>query len=195
MILFSPTIQALIASGNAQAFYLLLIQNEDLSIYKASTTLFTEVTMSNGITYESDDYIVSVDPPKLDTVVDREQYKLTLADPNFLSGEDAENGLMGKFMECRFGFFNKSTGEIYTDLADTFMVYGGRVDGGAFSIDTNEIGDSTFTIAGSSPMAALEMRKGIYLSRDYIRNKNPKDSCCDQIHEGSGSLVLKWGRA
>jgi hypothetical protein len=41
---------------------------------------------------------------------------------------------------------------------------------------------------------SLEMKSGILLTKDSVRKRNPKDSCCDTLYDGSATLVLKWGK-
>jgi len=195
MLLFSPRVRQLIADGRARVFYTLHLLNADGTVFRASTTHFSSVKLGNDITYVADDFIVSVDPPKISSNVDREQYRVTLADPDFQSAADAENGLVGKKMEARLGFLDPDTGLPLTDLADTFVVYKGRVDGMTSTISTDEVGESLFDMTGASPMVSLDMSKGIFLSRDSIRARDKEDACCDKIYNGSSSLVLKWGRS
>jgi len=194
MLTFSPKVVSIIASGKGEAFYLLHILNGNGSLYRASTTHFNSMTMANGITYAADDFIVNVDPPKLDTTVDREQYKITLADANFRTAADAENGMVGKRVEARIGFIDPDNGLPLTTMADTLCVYRGRLDGISATIETSEFGESTFVISCGSPMMSLDMKKGVYLSRDFVRSKYPTDSCCDKVYTGSGQIIFKWGK-
>ena len=39
----------------------------------------------------------------------------------------------------------------------------------------------------------LDMKKGLYLSKDKVRGRNPDDSSCDRVYDGSGA-TLKWGK-
>jgi len=195
MLLFSPRVRQLIADGRARAFFCLHLLNADLSVYRASTTHYNTVKLGNDITYAADDFIVSVDPPKISSNVDREQYRVTLADPEFQGAADAENGLVGKRMEVRLCFLDPDTNLPLTDIEDTFIVYKGRVDGMTSNVSTEEVGESLFDMTGASPMVSLDMSKGTYLSRDVMRARDPEDSSCDKIYNGSGALVLKWGRS
>jgi hypothetical protein len=81
-----------------------------------------------------------------------------------------------------------------TTLTDTLLIYRGKINGASYLIQTEEIGEVILQVTGASPMADLNLKKSIYLSRDYIRNKNPNDACCDMIYAGSGTLGLRWGR-
>lgn len=193
MQLFSPAIKALIESGKAEAFFFMKILYGNGTLYRASTTHHTSFTMG-GVNYISDDYIVSVDPPRTSTTVDREQYKVTLADPYFTTAISAETGLIGRKMEARIGFLSATTNLPLTDPADSIVVYKGRIDGLAATISAAEVGEASFVMSFASPMVSLDMRKGLYFSRDTMRSRNPADSSADMIYTGSGSLIMKWGK-
>jgi len=195
MIVFSPKISQIIAVGQSESFFCFHLANKDGSIFRASTTFFNDVTLENGVRYFADDLIVSLDPPRLDSTVDREQYRITCSDPNYDLAAAAEVGLVGKLAEVRLCFIDTTTGLPATALADTLVVYRGKIDQLSSVIETEESGESLFNIVCASPMLSLMAKNGLYLSRDFVRSRVPLDSCCDQIYEGSAAPALKWGRA
>jgi hypothetical protein len=143
--------------------------------------------------------LVSADPPQQSTTVDREQYKVSLADPEFLLGDIAEANLVGKRLFVHLAIIDPTTGlpllgQDNEGVADAFNIYTGSIDGGAYDIDTRELGESLFQVTGVSPILSLEMKSGIYLSKDAVRQRNPNDSCCDSLYDGSAAVVLKWGK-
>jgi hypothetical protein len=172
-----------------------------------------------GFLYPSDDSLVALDPPQATTNVDREQYQVSIADPSFslLHDESFTNmndtdinshqnyfskRFIGRSMETRIGFIetrpnivDSPEGHPLVNINDTIIVYRGRIDGVACSIDTGAIGSLLINISGSSPMRNLDLKKSVYLSRDFMRKRDPKDSSCDQVYGGSGKMILKWGRA
>lgn len=190
MLQFSASVAAEIAAKTAKGFLCVLVKDSSDTVLLASTTYYDTVTLSDGIDYEPDDNVISVDPPQLSTTVDREEYKIVLDG----AALDANLDLVGCILEVRLCFLNTTTGLPYTDLADTLLFYRGRVSGKAAEFDTSELGSYQHTVSGASPMMALEMTGGMYLSRDFIRSMHPDDSCCDEIYQGSSALVLKWGR-
>ena len=194
MITFSANIQSVMASGNGEAFYLLAIREGDGTLLRATTTHFEDILMGNGINYEADDYLQSVDAPHISSNVDREQFKIALVDPSFMNGSDAEKGFIGKRLELIEGFINPVTGKPFTDMVDTFTLYKGQIDSSGFKITTIDIGESIFAISGASPMAALEMARNGLLTKEETRARNPNDSSMDLIYEGSGTIALKWGK-
>jgi len=194
MITFSPNVQAVMASGNGESVYLLRIRNGDGTLNRATTTHYEQVTMGNGVVYEADDYLHSVDMPNISSTVDREQFKIALVDPNFLNGVDAERGFIGKKLELIMGFINPVTGKVYTNMIDTFTLYKGQIDSSGFKITTVDIGESIFAISGASPMASIEMARNGLLTKEETRSRNPNDSSMDQVDEGSGNALTKWGK-
>jgi hypothetical protein len=190
----SSNVVALIANETISSFYMVLVRHyNDGMIHFNTTSHFADVTLSNGITYLADGKLKSADPPQLNTTVDREQYKVILADPAFADGALLGQGLVGKVMEVRVGFINPATGLPYTDIADTFVSYKGRINSAAYLVDTEE-GSVDLELVGVSPLISLDMVKGYYLSRDFVRQKDATDSSFDAVYEGSSAVILKWGK-
>lgn len=194
MITFSPRVTELIASNRAEAFFCMHILNGGGSLFKASTTYHENVALSNGVTYISDDFIAKMEPPHQSSDVDKEKYKLAVNDDGFFLAANAENGLVGKRMEVRICFFDPDIPGPLLNLADTMILYKGRLHGLEGELEMEEFGQIGFTITGSSPMMSLDMTKGIFLSKDAIRARNPNDGSCDDIYKGSTPLLQKWGK-
>ena len=226
MITFSNNVKNALASDMIEAFYMLRILNSDGTSIFTSTSLYTDITLTDDLganlnsstnyhVYISDDSIISVDLPSLSTNVDREQYKIVVSANNLLNAAptidintknisltnkefgqlaNTQNMLIGRGIEGRIGFINTTTGMPFTKLSDTILIYKGTIESIGYLIKTQEMGESLLQITGSSPMRNLDLKSGLYLSKDYIRQVNLNDSCCDQIYEGSGAVTLKWGR-
>ncbi len=195
MLQFSANVTNEIGSGRSKALICVHIIDNLNDIKYAATTYYNNVTLSNGVTYLADDTLVSVEPPQFNTSVDREQYKITVAGSDFLDLIGTEGDLVGCRLFVYLVFINSVTGTPFLDMVDALPFYIGRVDGISGELETGEIGSELYIIKGASPMMALEMSKGLFLSRDFVRGRYPGDTSCDTIYEGSGSLVLKWGRS
>lgn len=195
MILFSATIADLIASGQAEVCFALVIRESNDAVFLTSTTHFENVQLDDGVSYTADDFIVRADPPQQSSNVDRESYKLTVTDPTFLVSALGENGLVGKKIELNLCFVNPTTGKIYPEAANRLCVYKGRIEGLEGEINTESIGSQEFVISCASPNMSLEQSRGIYCSRDIMRGRNPNDGCCDKIYTGSTPAVSKWGKS
>lgn len=188
MIEFSTAILAAMRKPTVESFYLV-----DFAGYR-STTHFSNITLSNGETYVSDGKLLQIDPPRMSTIVDREIYKLSFADPDMVFAEALEAGIVGKTVTVRLGIVDLETGQPFTNIADTVLVYRGTVDNGSYSIETAELGECIFNISCSSPMADLDMTKSLLTSKTALSNVDPSDTSFSQIYEGSGQAQLKWGK-
>jgi hypothetical protein len=193
MINFSPTVVEVLAQPTIESFYLVRVLDGATVMY-STTSYFRDITLSNGTIYYSDGRLLSVDTPQLSSSVDRELYKIAIADPDFNSSEAADAGLVGKQVEVRLCFVSHITKNPLTNIADCPLVYKGTVEGTNYTIETATVGESVLSISCSSPMSDLDLRRPIYLSKDTVSSRNPLDTCCDQIYEGSGQLTLKWGK-
>jgi hypothetical protein len=187
MITFSPAIIAILENPSIETFYI-------VKIGSYATTSYFNNTIINNVTYLADGKLVTVDPPRLSTTVDRELYKVILTDSDYALGNLMQTGLVGQDFEVRLLFLNPATNLPLTNVEDTILVYKGAVDNIAYSIDTGNNGSVALAITGTSPMSNLDLAKPFTASKDFMRNKYPTDSCFDQVYEGSGPVNLKWGK-
>lgn len=194
MITFSPRVTQLISENRAEGFFCVHILNAGGSVFRASTTHYHDVILGNGITYVADDFIAKMEPPNQSSNIDKEKYKLAVNDDDFFLAAEAENGLVGKRLEVRICFFDPDLPGPLLNLEDTLVAYKGRIHGLEGAIGMEEFGAIGFNITGSSPMMSLDMTRGIYLSKDAIRARNPQDGSCDSIYKGSTPLLQKWGK-
>jgi hypothetical protein len=185
MIQLNSVIMNLLSQPTVEAFYLI-----DFSNYRL-TNFYSNLEV-NSNTYSNSVGIVSVSPPKLSTSVDRETCTIVLDDPSFQFGQFAEQNLVGVSLRIRFAFIDQTTKQ--PDTNNTLLVYQGIIDQVVYSIESDQIGSSQFGIVCASPMANLDATRPFYTSKQFVRNLNPEDSSMDQVYEGSGSLLLKWGR-
>lgn len=188
MIEFSQNIKTVLQNPTIETFVLVRINDYYTTDYP------TNITLGDGSTYISDGKLVSVDPPKLSSSVDRELYKVALADPDYSIGNNMQTGLVGRPFQVRLGFVDPTTLQPYTAITDTVLIYKGFVDNIAYNIETGNNGEVILSVTGASPMADLDLVKTFYISKDFIRGLNATDNSFDQIYEGSGSVNLKWGR-
>lgn len=198
----STVIANVIDQPNVMPFFLVSIG--DMNLYL--TTLQYDVVMSDGQTYLSDGGLVSVDPPRLSSVVDRESYKITIADPDFEFRTFLDNGAVGSELSVRVGFLNALTETLigsdgvevthyhpFKDLRDTIYAYKGAIDSHSYNIDfsNNEV---MLTLEGSSPLANLDQVRAFYTSKDQMNQVNKNDTSMNEVYKGSGELTLKWGK-
>lgn len=193
-------ITSILQQGNVEYFFLVSIDGLD-----HSTSLPHNISMSNSTTYLSDNGLMAVEPPRLSTVVDREAYKVVFSDPQFLMRAFFEAGAVGRSIVVYIGFINSISGLVgsngtvvvlgmpFLDMRDTICAYKGVIDGHGYEINA---ADSTViaTIEGASPMADLDMNRPFFTSKESIKQFAAGDTAYDQIYEGSGEIITKWGK-
>ncbi len=190
MIQFTSKVSGILANPSLDAFYVVDIGN---GLYR-TTSYYVDVVLSDNRIFAADGHLAAVDPPQLTSTVDREIFKIAIADANFSHGELIEDDLVGKPAEVRLVLIDPVTGQPELNIVNTILVYEGQIEGAAYTIETATIGTVGLSISCSSPMADLDLRKPVFLSKDYMRGIDPSDSTCDQIYEGSGQIKLKWGK-
>lgn len=161
------------------------------------------------ITYRTlgiDGGLVSIEPPRLSSDVDRAPYRIVLADPNYNFRLAFQQGIVGQRLTVRIGLFNMQSvpiaatgGQIapqapLTNVADTFVAYSGFVDNHRYMVDFKENYVHAI-IEGSSPMGDLDAVKAHYTSYDYTKRFDSTDTSYNKIYNGSGELKFKWGKA
>jgi hypothetical protein len=185
MITLSPRLVELMGQPIKSAFVCVRIKTMRL------TTYFSPIILQDG-EYLSSDVIFNIDRPQLTSVVDRDLYTITLADSNMALASEFENGLNGASVEVNIGFVDMSTGEPETN--HLLLIYKGVVESYKYDIDTAEAGEVTATIVCSNLMASLDDASPYYTSKQFVQQLSPGDTSYDQIYEGSGKVVLKWGK-
>lgn len=187
MIAFSAVVQDLLRQPVVESFYAIKIGET----YR-KTSLFSNITLG-GLEYVADGAILSVEPPKMVSVVDKQQFKISIIDNHMELGAAAEGALLGMPVEVRAVFLN-AQGVPHTDLQDTLLIYKGVVDSAAYAISTSRLGSVIFNITCSSPMSDLDLTKTYYTSQEYLDKNHPGDTSYTQVHEGAGAINLKWGK-
>lgn len=196
MIKFSTRLTEVLTKNTIDGFFLLSITRGSAPfdpILRVST-FYRDIIMGDGHTYVADMMIVSADPPRIESTVNNEFYTVKLADVDFWLAENVAAGMVGCKLEARLVFIDTDTGEPLTDMADTLIVYKGRVSGTSYTLKLDMIGESILEVTCSSPMYELDRKNALLLSRDSFRKLHPGDSSFDQVHQGSRALLMKWGK-
>ena len=193
MVPFTANIQAALAADEINAFYLMHIKDSTDAVVYGTTTHSSDIVLSNSAFYPANGILLGVSNTELSSYLDKAKYEITLIEENYLDSLTGKQ-LVGHTMELLLGFIDPSTGTPLTNVADVIVQYIGGVDSAAYIIDTSQIGSAVLKLTAASPMANLDSRQAFTLNRDSIRARTPSDASCDQIFEGSGSLILKWGK-
>jgi hypothetical protein len=185
-----------------EAFYILQIEYKYTlnytswtTSYKRLSTFNRDITLSDGRTYLGNAPLIELQPPKISSEVDREQYVITLADVNYEFGPLSENNLVGMPVEVGIVFIDPISKLPNLSASEVLIVYKGQIDSSSYSIDTSEIGATIYKLSCASPVADLDSTKPFYSSKSFMREKiKASDSSFDQVAQGTGTLRLKWGR-
>jgi hypothetical protein len=175
------------------------------------TTLSDTITIADRLNDRTSDFLpnmplVSIDPPASSSTLDKNTFKVTLADPELAFKPLLEGGGVGTPMWVRAGLIDHST--VHGDFPTipnnvllpavgfgehgTFCVYKGAVDRYVYTITEN--GETILTFEGASPAAALELKRDITTSRFWMRSHYPSDSSFDNVYKGSAQQTLQWGK-
>lgn len=193
---FSPNVLAVINTDDLSIFTLVEIL---LNVPIRHTTLPYDVTIDGIGTFDSDNGLVSIEPPRVTSVVDRAPYKVTYTDPDMFYREEFEKGMVGTTVKVWVGFINTSDGLLGStppgkpmlNQEDLVLAYAGVVDTHGYNIN----GEScTLVLECSSPMADLGLVKPFYTSKDSVRQRGYLDTAFDQVYSGAKGIDLLWGK-
>jgi hypothetical protein len=190
MIKLSEKLQEILSRPTIEYTSLITVKKFENGLDKKITDNPFDVTVPGLGTFISDGSLLLVDMFKISSSVDREEFSFNLSDPGFLFASSLEKGVINKRVMCHLVFYDYD--ELYDDEA--LLIYSGYGGSSAYVVNTSEKGEAYVKISCTSPMSDLDQKKGIYLSKEFMRNQNPNDSSCDQVYAGSGNLQLKWGK-
>lgn len=200
----------LLKSGNYNSFLALEIgpwpQDGSFTRY---TTLGSTITLADRINDRYAEFlpnmpIVAVDPPQSSSTVDKNTFKITLADPGYAFRPLLEAGGVNTPMWLRAGLIRNETYGRYVFIPENqlrapysgehgmFYIYKGAVDRYFYTL--TEDNDIILTFEGASPAAALEMKRELSTSRNWMRRNYPSDASFDNVYRGSHQEMLQWGK-
>lgn len=182
-----------------KTFFLIRIQTSSNS-YRSITSHYSDITMSDNITYINEGTLLSIEPPRYSNSVDRASYRILFSDSNFSFRSFFEQGAAGANVIVRLGFYNTIAGlqntEInapITNIDDTILVYRGFIDSHSYNIDLEQ-NIIQVSLECSSPMADLDLAKPYYTNDFTHKQFYPNDTAFQKVFEGSGTVKLNWGR-
>jgi hypothetical protein len=186
MIILNPTLQAALQAPVVEPFFLVKIG----SYY--TTNYYTDLTYD--YTYIADGRLIGADPPKLSSTVDRELYKIVIADPTYSFGETLDDNLIGVNASVRIGFVDQATKAPYSGVSNTILIYKGLIESTGYDINTEDRGEAKLVVTCSSPLANLDEVQQLTTSKKALHYINGGDTSFDQVYEGSGGISLRWGK-
>jgi len=190
MIETSPRLSYLMQQIGASSFLCVRISKD--TIQKRYTTYPSDLIFL-GEQYISKNVVAAIEKPKMTSIVDRDLYKITVADSDRQEFANIfDQGLTGADVEVHAGFIDNATGLPETN--ESFIIYIGKVANYEYNVDTTESGEVKAVITCTNPMAALDATKPYYTSKQFMRQIDPTDTSYDEVFEGSHKLVLDWGK-
>lgn len=202
MRIFSDAAKELMNEDVIKIFYLVSVEGKNISMKHTSAPY--DITNELG-TFVTGNGLMSVEPPRMSSVVDREAYKVIYSDNDFEWRVKFEQGITGAVVTVYIGLFNITSGVIagynpgepLSAVEHLMISYQGFVDNASYNIDPDE--EVMATLECSSPMADLDLKKPFYTSKDAALNRSLNsgadlDTAFDQVHEGSIGTDLKWGK-
>jgi hypothetical protein len=187
---FSSAIQTLI-NNETVSFFFLIELNFASDYYFTSHSSDIEVTEADGTvkTFLADGGLFEVDSPRFSSTVDRESYRVVIADATNQMLSEFKNNVVGKDITVKVGFLDNN-GIPLNSLGDLIFIYKGYVDAPSISNDFNE---KLAVIEGTSPMSDLDSVNVFYTSKDGMDQKNVLDTSFDAIY-GNREITIKWGK-
>jgi len=196
-------IQDRMDSNNLEPFLLLRIgPNAADTVELLYTTLPYDYTWANppgdDKTYISEGRLISIDPPRVSNSLDKETFKVGLSDSDRTLRATIDSWKMhGAPFVLLAGAVNNTPNTINGTPAgrpfpDMLTSYKGTVDTWSYVITPDE--QIVLSVEGTSPVAALDLKRTLLTSKIHLEQRYPADTSYDQVMEGSNEIILLWGK-
>jgi len=182
---FSEKFQEIIDSNTIK--YIFLIRLGFNSTYYLSS--YHSNVIYDGNTYVADGGLFEFDSPKFSSVVDRESYKIVIADLTNQMASEFRYNVVGKSIEVKVALID-ANGSPLLNNEDVLSVYKGFVD--KPSVETDFEGKFA-TLEGTSPMSDLDMVRSFITSKAGMDQKSSTDTSFDEIFKNN-EISIKWGK-
>jgi len=181
---FSSAVQTILNSDNIKFAYLIKL---DFSTTYYLTSYNTNLTY-DGNTYIANTGLYEFDTPKFSSVLDREAYKVVIADLLDEMANEFKYNVVGKSVSVKVALLD-SNNQPLLGTADVLSVYNGFVDSPAITNDFQQ----KPVIDCTSPMADLDTINASYTSKDGMDQRISTDTSFDTIFKNK-EITLKWGK-
>jgi hypothetical protein len=182
---FSSAIQTILNSDNINFIY--LIELQFTTTYRL--TSFNADIVYDGNTYQANSGLYEFDTPKMSSVVDREAYRIVIADLADEMAAEFEVNVVGKPVEVKVALLD-TDGYPLLGTDDVLSVYKGTVDNPKISNDYEE---KLAILECTSPMSDLDTVNSFYTSKDGMDQVSNSDTSFDEIFDNK-EVSLKWGK-
>ena len=182
---FSTAVQTVINSDNIKFFY----QNRLQFSVDYYFTSYPSDIVYDGHTYLADGGLFEFDSPKYSTVVDRESYKIVIADLDGAMAAEFRTNVIGRPIDVKVALLD-SNGLPLTSTTDVLSIYKGFVDKPALDIDFDK---KIAIIEGTSPMSDLDMVRSFQTTKSGMDQKSSTDTSFDEVFDDK-EISMKWGK-
>jgi hypothetical protein len=188
---FPTSIQTIL--NNDIIKYAFLIKLEFNTTYYL--TSFNRNITYDGNTYIADGGLYEYDSPKFSSIVDRESYKIIIADILDQMVEEFRINVVGKPITVKVALLDSSE-EPLLNSGEVLSVYSGTVD--SPSID-NSFEEKLAILEGTSPMSDLDMTRSFLTSHDSMTQNrlsssaSGTDTSFKEVYDNH-TITLKWGK-
>ena len=182
---FSNAVQTVINSDKIKFVFLIKLEfnsNYYLCSYHRELEYNNDVYLANSGLFE-------FDSPKFSSVIDRESYKIVIADILDEMSDEFRANVVGKPIQVFVALLDANDQPLL-DVEDVLSVYSGYVDSPAI---TNDFEQKLAVIEGTSPMSDLDLVKVFTASKDGMDQVDNTDTSFDEIYENK-SVSIKWGK-
>lgn len=163
------------------------------------TTHHSNITIGGDVFYANQDVSLTLGMPQFTSDIDRDLYTINFSDSKHTLQTNFNGGWDNATVSIVSYYINTSH---QVELTEPFIIYEGFVSSYSYNIDTSAIGEVVATITCSNLMSSLDATDPFYTSAQFINSIVTGDSeydtvidtSYDQIYEGSGNIVLKWGK-
>ena len=182
---FSSAAQAVIDSDTIKFIYLIKLSFNTTYYFSSHN----RDTIYDGHTYTSDGGLFEFDSPKNTSVVDRESYKIVIADLTDALSAELKFNVVGKAIDVKVALLD-SSGEPLLGTADVISAYSGYVDAPSIEADFET---KLAILEGTSPMSDLDMVRSFITSKAGMDQKSATDTSFDSIFKNN-QISVKWGK-
>jgi hypothetical protein len=173
--------------GTDLGFFALVEFNWNQNYYY--TDLGRDVTWNGNLYLANPMPIVSMEPLKYSSIVDREAFNLQISAIDPAMRAEFDFGIVNRSVKIRTVF--TSFGAPQLGLSQTLLLYEGTVSK-ISEVISNET--RIFNIECTAPLSNLDATGTLYTTRDGMKVFNANDTSFDTVFEGSEAISLKWGK-
>jgi hypothetical protein len=192
MIKLSTKVQEVLSQAVFTSFHLVAIRSQIEPVFL--TNHFADVVY-DGDTYSANAGLAAIDLPQSTNVTDRAEYKFVYLDSDTGASAWLETfDLTGMLVSVYMVLIDPETDLPLLTKDDVITVYEGFIDSTPRKLELAEHGNAVVEILLTSPIVNLDQKRSVNTSDEFMRGLVSGDTCFNQVHEGSRSIAMRWGK-